>query len=66
MKDRFDALETKMMSAEDQLDELNRSAWRQQQEIDLLREQVRHLAQQLKTIQPGAASRPEDEIPPHW
>ena len=66
MKDRFDALETKMMSAEDQLDELNRSAWRQQQEIDLLREQVRHLAQQLKTIQPGAASRPEDEIPPHY
>ena len=66
MKDRFDALETKMMSAEDQLDELNRSAWRQQQEIDLLREQVRHLAQQLKTIQPGAANRPEDEIPPHW
>ncbi len=66
MKDRLESLETKMMSAEDQLDELNRSAWRQQQELDLLREQVRHLAQQLKTIQPGAASRPEDEIPPHW
>ncbi len=66
MKDRLDALETKMMSAEDQIDELNRSAWRQQQELDLLREQVRHLAQQLKTIQPGAANRPEDEIPPHW
>ncbi len=66
MKDRLDSLETKMMSAEDQLDELNRSAWRQQQEIDLLREQVRQLAQQLKTIQPGAANRPEDEIPPHW
>ena len=66
MKDRLDALETKMMSAEDQIDELNRSAWRQQQELDLLREQVRYLAQQLKTIQPGAANRPEDEIPPHW
>ena len=66
MKDRLDALETKMMSAEDQSDELNRSVWRRQQELDLLREQVRHLAQQLKTIQPGAANRPEDEIPPHW
>jgi len=54
------------MSAEDQLDELNRTVWRQQQELDLLREQVRHLAQQLKTIQPGAPGRPEDEIPPHW
>ena len=66
MNKHLEALETKMMSAEDQLDELNRSAWRQQQELDLLREQVRHLAQQLKTIQPGAANRPEDEIPPHW
>jgi len=66
MQDRFETLETKMMSAEDQLDELNRCVWRQQQELDLLREQLRQLAQQIKTIQPGAASRPEDEVPPHW
>jgi len=66
MEDRLELLETKMMSAEDQLDELNRTVWRQQQELDLLREQVRQLAQQVKTIQPGAPNRPEDEIPPHW
>ena len=66
MKDRLDVLETKMMSAEDQLDELNRSAWRQQQELDLLRQHLHQLAQQLKTLQPGDPLRPEDEIPPHW
>ena len=66
MEDRLETLETKMMSAEDQLDELNRTVWRQQQEIDLLREHLRQLAQQLKTMQPGGANRPEDEIPPHW
>ncbi|TAH41660.1 MAG: SlyX family protein [Betaproteobacteria bacterium] len=66
MEERLETLETKMMSAEDQLDELNRSVWRQQQEIDLLREHLRQLAQQLKAMQPGGPDRPEDEIPPHW
>ena len=51
---------------EDQLDELNRTVWRQQQEIELLREQVRELARQLKAIRPADPLRPEDEIPPHW
>ena len=54
------------MAAEDLLDELNRTVWRQQQELDLLREQVRQLAQQVRIIQPANPLRPEDEIPPHW
>ncbi|MHB1374477.1 MAG: SlyX family protein [Thauera sp.] len=66
MEDRIVTLETKLMAAEDLLDELNRTVWRQQQELDLLREQVRQLAQQVKTIQPGNPLRPEDEVPPHW
>ena len=66
MEECLDKLELKMMSAEDQLDELNRTVWRQQQEIELLREQVRELARQLKAIQPADPLRPEDEIPPHW
>ena len=66
MQDRLGKLETKMMSVDDQVDELNRTVWRQQKDIDLLREQVRQLAEQLKTVQPGGQLRPEDEIPPHW
>jgi len=63
---RLEKLELKVMSAEDQLDELNRIVWRQQQEIELLRQHVRLLAEQLKSVQPGTPLRPEDEIPPHW
>ncbi|HRP23278.1 SlyX family protein [Thauera sp.] len=66
MEDRIEKLETKLMAAEDLLDELNRTVWRQQQELELLREHVRQLAQQVKTIQPGNPLRPEDEVPPHW
>ncbi len=66
MEDRIVTLETKLMAAEDLLDELNRTVWRQQQEFDLLREQVRQLALQVKIIQPGNPLRPEDEVPPHW
>ncbi|MDI3512822.1 MAG: SlyX family protein [Gammaproteobacteria bacterium] len=66
MEDRIVTLETKLMAAEDLLDELNRTVWRQQQELDVLREQLRQLAQQVKTIQPGNPLRPEDELPPHW
>jgi SlyX protein len=66
MDARIVTLETKLMAAEDLLDELNRTVWRQQQELDLLREHVRQLAQQIRTLQPGNPLRPEDEIPPHW
>lgn len=66
MEDRLEKLESKLMFAEDQIDELNRCVWRQQQEIDLLRQHVRQLAEQLKTAQPGGQLRAEDEIPPHW
>ncbi len=66
MEERIVVLETKLMAAEDLLDELNRTVWRQQQELDLLRQHLHQLAQQLKILQPGDALRPEDEIPPHW
>lgn len=66
MDERIEKLESKLMAAEDQIDELNRTVWRQQQEVDLLREQLQHLAQQMKASHPAGASRPEDEIPPHW
>lgn len=66
MEARIVTLETKLMAAEDLLDELNRTVWRQQQELDLLREHIRQLALQVKTLQPANPLRPEDEVPPHW
>lgn len=66
MDERIERLETRLMASEDLLDELNRTVWRQQQELDLLREHLRQLALQVKALQPAGPSRPEDEIPPHW
>ena len=66
MEDRLENLESKMMSAEDQIDELNRSVWRQQQELDVLRQQFRQLAQQLKNVQEALPLPPGQEIPPHY
>jgi SlyX protein len=66
MEHRFENLESKMMSAEDQIDELNRTVWRQQQELDVLREQFRQLAQQLKAMQDANPVPPGLDIPPHY
>lgn len=66
MEDRLERLESKLMMAEDLLDELNRTVYRQQQQIDLLQQHLRQLAQQVQTSQPAARLRPEDEIPPHY
>lgn len=67
MEERLEKLESKMMACEDQIDELNRCVWRQQQELDLLRAQLQQLAEQLRAGAAGTpALRAEDEIPPHW
>ncbi|HLW05128.1 MAG TPA: SlyX family protein [Azoarcus sp.] len=67
MEERLEKLEIRFMATEDLLDELNRTVWRQQNEIELLREHVRLLADQLRTVQASASDmRQEDEIPPHW
>ena len=66
MDDRIERLESKLMAAEDQIDALNRIVYRQQQKLDQLQGQLLELGQQVRRVQPGAVSRPEDEIPPHY
>lgn len=68
MQERIIQLESKVCELEDALDAVNHTVFRQQQQIDLLTEQVRHLAQQ---VQSSAAAGGElrnlrDEIPPHY
>jgi SlyX protein len=68
MDERLTELEIKMSLAEDLVDELNRTVYRQQQQIDLLQAQLRLLYTQM---QAGASGPTEprnlrDEIPPHY
>jgi SlyX protein len=66
MESRITELEIKLSLGEDQIEELNRTVFRQQQQIDLLQAQIREL---YLLLQPEAASEPRnlrDDIPPHY
>lgn len=67
MEDRLTELEIKASLAEDLLEELNRTVFRQQQQIDLLQEQLRVLYGQMQSQAETAEPRNlREEIPPHY
>lgn len=66
MESRITELEIKLGLSEDHLEELNRTMFRQQQEIDLLQAQIRELYQLLQPAAPSEPRNPRDDIPPHY
>jgi SlyX protein len=67
LADRLTELEIKAAYADDLLDQLNMTIYRQQQQIDRLAEQVAQLREQSRNAaQDGAARNPGDELPPHY
>ncbi len=67
MESRLIELEIKVALQEDQLDALNLTVTRQQQQIDLLQEQLRHLYQlQQGASQDETVGSLRDDIPPHY
>jgi len=66
METRLTELEAKMVFAEDLIDSLNQTVFRQQEKIDLLERQIRLLHQQLLALQPDEERDLRDEIPPHY
>ncbi|MDR1163791.1 MAG: SlyX family protein [Candidatus Accumulibacter sp.] len=66
--ERLTELEVRASLAEDALEELNRSVFRQQCEIDRLKEQLRFLYRELKAGADAAPDQmnPADEVPPHY
>lgn len=65
-ENRIAELEAKLCFAEDLLDELNRTVYRQQQQIDLLLRELRTLREQVLAALPAEPRSLRDEIPPHY
>lgn len=59
-------LEVKASYAEDLLEQLNMTIYRQQQQIDVLINEVRHLRQQVPEGGQGGPRNLRDELPPHY
>jgi SlyX protein len=66
MESRLSELEVKLSFAEDLLEALNTTVYRQQQQIDRLQREVRELREQLAATMPGEGRSLREEIPPHY
>lgn len=67
MEERLTELEIRLNLAEDVIEELNRTVFRQQEQLDLLQEQLRLLYKQMQAHSgPAEARSLRDEIPPHY
>lgn len=63
---RLTELEIKLSYAEDQIDALNQTIYRQQCVLDALQLAVTALRQQVSSSQPADALNLRDELPPHY
>ena len=63
---RIDELEAKLSFAEDMIESLNLTVFRQQEQLDLTQQQMRLLHEQLKAVSPKEERDLRDEIPPHY
>lgn len=64
---RLERVESKLTLAEDLLEALNRTVYRQQQHIDRLERELGNLREQLEASNAAAElGTPRDEVPPHY
>lgn len=66
MQARIAELEVKLAFAEDLLDHLNRTVFRQQERIDQLERMVRDLRMLVAEALPVEQRSLRDEVPPHY
>lgn len=66
MESRIAEIETKLSFSEELLEELNRTVYRQQQQIDQLQLELRALREQVRTALPAESRNLGDETPPHY
>ncbi len=63
---RVAELELKLALTEDHVDTLNKTIFRQQQQLDLLQAQMRELHRQINAATGDEPHSPHDELPPHY
>lgn len=66
MSDRIDALEFKVAHLERALQELSDVMYRQQRELDALRDRNQQLVEQLQQLEDRSGDPNGVEIPPHY
>lgn len=63
---RMEKVECQLMDAEDQIEQLNLTVFRQQQRIDRLERELVDLKSMVMSRLPDQQRRIEDEVPPHY
>jgi SlyX protein len=66
LAERVAELEIKLLDAEDTIEAMNRSLFRQQQQIDFLLQELKSLRQQMPSSGPGEFRSLLEEVPPHY
>ena len=66
MEARLTELEIKLGFTEDLLEELNRTVFRQQQQIEELQRHIRTLREQIQASMPAEQRSLMDDLPPHY
>jgi SlyX protein len=66
MESRLTDIEVKLSFTEDLVEELNRTVFRQQRQIDQLQQDLYALRQQIQSNLPPAGWSQQEEIPPHY
>jgi SlyX protein len=66
MDERLEKIETKLSLAEDLLEALNDTVYRQQRQIEQLQREVVALGEQVRAGLPNETRNLNDEIPPHY
>ena len=66
LADRVTELEVKLGFAEDLIDTLNKTMFRQQEQIDLLQRQLSELHRRMLEAEGHESRDPSEEIPPHY
>lgn len=66
MDERLEKIESKLSLSEDLLEELNKTVYRQQRQIEQLQREIVSLREQLLAALPNETRNLNEEIPPHY